>query len=53
MRNFLLNYLRYQDSNQILIYIDYNRIKGSFDLDSLCNTNTGPLKFKNILLTSS
>ena len=27
----LLNYLRYRDSNQILIYLDCNRIKGSFD----------------------
>ena len=32
MRNFLLNYLRYRDSNQIMIYIDCNRIKGYFDL---------------------
>ena len=31
MRNFLLNYMRYQDSNQIMIYLDCNRIKGSFD----------------------
>ena len=29
MRHFLLNYLRYRDSNQIMIYIDFNRIKGS------------------------
>ena len=31
MRNFLLYYLYYRDSNQIMIYIDCNRIKGSFD----------------------
>ena len=31
MRNFLLNYLRYRDSNQTMNYIDYNRIKGSLD----------------------
>ena len=31
MGNFLLNYLRYRDSYQIMIYIDYNRFKGSFD----------------------
>ena len=30
MRNFLLNYMRYRDSIQILIYIDCNRIKGAF-----------------------
>ena len=35
MRNFLLDYLRYRNSNQILIYIDCNRIPGSFDLESL------------------
>ena len=30
MRNFLLNYLHYRDSNRIIIYIDCNRIiKGS------------------------
>ena len=28
MRNFLLNYLHYWDSNQIIIYIDCNHIKG-------------------------
>ena len=27
----LLKYLRYRDSNQIIIYTDCNRIKGSFD----------------------
>ena len=31
MRNFFLNYLRYRDSNQIMIAIDYNRVNGSFD----------------------
>ena len=31
MRNFLLNYLRYRYSDQITIYINCNRIKGSFD----------------------
>ena len=29
MRNLLLNYLRYQDSNKIIVYIDSNCIKGS------------------------
>ena len=29
MRNFLLGYLRYRGSNQIIIYTDCNRIKGS------------------------
>ena len=41
MRNILLNYLRYQGSIQIMIYIDCNRIKGSFDLESLENTHAG------------
>ena len=31
MRNFLLNYFCYRESNQIMIYIDCNRIKASFD----------------------
>ena len=32
MRNFLLNYLRYRDLNQIIKYTTgSNRIKGSFD----------------------
>ena len=31
----LLKCLWYRDSNQIMIYIDCNRIKGSFDKDSL------------------
>ena len=31
MRNFLLNYLRYQDSNKFIIYIECNRFKGSFN----------------------
>ena len=31
MRNCFLNYLRYRDSNQILIDIDCNHIIGSFD----------------------
>ena len=30
-KNFLLHYLRYQYSDQISIYKDYNRIKGSVD----------------------
>ena len=30
-RNFLLNYLRYRYSDQITVYLDCNRIKGSFD----------------------
>ena len=42
MRNFLLNYLSYRDFNQIMIYIDCNRTKGSFDQESLKNTYTGP-----------
>ena len=32
MRNILLHYLRYLGSNNIMIYVDYNRIKGSFKL---------------------
>ena len=28
---FLLNYLRYRDSNKIIMYIERNRIKSSFD----------------------
>ena len=43
MRNFLLNYLSYGDSNQIIVYIDCNRIKSSIDQESLWNTYTGPL----------
>ena len=31
MRNFLLNYLRYRKSDQIIIYIYCNRIRSSFD----------------------
>ena len=34
MRNFLLNHLPYSGSNQIMIYIDCNRIKGSLDQES-------------------
>ena len=29
MRNFLLEFLRYRDSNQIMIYTDFIRIKDS------------------------
>ena len=42
-RNFLLDYLRDGNSNQISIYADCKRIKGSFSQDSLKNTFTGPL----------
>ena len=35
MRNFFKNYLRYRDTEQIIIYIDCNRIEGSFDQESL------------------
>ena len=35
MRNFLLNYLRYRYSDQIIIYLDSNRIEGSFDYEPL------------------
>ena len=31
MRNFLLDSLRYRDSNQCLVNADCNRINGSFD----------------------
>ena len=31
MHNFLFTFLRYRDSNQIMIFKDCNRIKGSFD----------------------
>ena len=31
MHNFLLNYMSYRESNKIIIYIDCNRFKGSFD----------------------
>ena len=31
MRNFFLDYLRARDSNKIMVYMDCNRIKGSFD----------------------
>ena len=41
---FLLNYLRYRDSSQIMFYIDFNRIKGSFDQESVLNAYTGPLR---------
>ena len=30
MRNFLINYFRYRDSNQIMIYVDCNRIESFF-----------------------
>ena len=36
MRNFLLDYLRYRDSNQIMIFTDCNLIKGSFEKSSVC-----------------
>ena len=41
----LLNYLSYRDSNQIMIYLDCNRLKGYFDYGSLKNTYTDPLTF--------
>ena len=44
MRNFLLNYLRYRYSDQIIIYMNCNRIKGSFDKELILNTYTGPLR---------
>ena len=44
MHNFLLDCLRYWDNNQIMIYTDCNRIKGSFDIESLKNMFTGPLR---------
>ena len=31
MRNFVLSYLRYRESNQIKSYTNYNGIKGSSD----------------------
>ena len=40
---FLLKYQRYRDSNQIIIYTVCNRIKSSFDKESLKNTHTDPL----------
>ena len=33
-RDLLLNYLCYRDSNQIMLYISCNRIKGYFDPES-------------------
>ena len=50
MRNFLFNYFRYRDSNQVMINIDCDRIKGSFDQESLKNTYTGPVKLRNCLV---
>ena len=48
MRNFLLNYLAYRGSNQISIYTDCNRVKGTIDEEPLKNTYTVPLNNLNI-----
>ena len=39
MRHFILIYLSYRGSNQIIIYINCNRIKGSFDLELRVHKN--------------
>ena len=35
LQNFLLNYMHYRYSDESIIYKDHNRIKGSFDYESL------------------
>ena len=35
LQNYLLNYMHYWYSDESIIYKDHNRIKGSFDYESL------------------